>query len=293
MGKKIFKADISYPRLPVWLRRRVRENESTLELKSFLRRKKINTVCQSAGCPNIVECFQRSTATFMILGNVCTRHCKYCGVSKGSPSSVDLDEPQRIKEVVGTLKLRHVVLTSVTRDDLDDGGARHFAKTVEAIRQIPSCPSIEVLIPDFRGRQRSLEIVLESPIDVLAHNIETVPSLYPRVRPEADFERSLSVLKMAKTISPDIIIKSGLMLGLGESTDEAISVFNQLFEIGCDALSIGQYLPPDIRSYPVCEYITPKKFKEYEKMLKKMGFHWVQAGPYVRSSYHAEMLMSN
>jgi len=285
------KGGILQTRLPHWMRRRVRETERVVALKKILREKDLHTVCQSAGCPNISECFQKPTATFMILGNVCTRNCRFCGVSKGEPQPVDPDEPRRIGEAVKALGLRHVVITSVTRDDLEDGGAEQFAKTVEQIRWFLPESSVEALIPDFGGNEESLRVVLESNLDILNHNVETVPRLYRDVRPEADFERSVELLRRAKVFSPGIITKSGLMVGLGETRQEVIDVFRRLVGVGCDALTIGQYLAPNLTSYSVREYIHPEIFLEYEKTAKSLGFCWVYAGPYVRSSFNAEELM--
>lgn len=287
------KTGVSQSRLPPWMRRRVRENEQVIALKKILREKHLHTVCQSAGCPNISECFQKPTATFMILGSVCTRNCRFCGVSKGVPQPVDAEEPRRVGEAVKALGLKHVVITSVTRDDLEDGGAEQFARTVEQIRRFLPSASVEALIPDFGGDGESLKIVLDSGLDILNHNVETVPRLYRKIRPEADFERSLELLNRAKCISPDVITKSGLMVGLGETSQEVIGVFRRLVEVGCDALTIGQYLSPNWHSYPVQEYIEPERFDEYREAAQNVGIRWVHAGPYVRSSYNAEALMKD
>lgn len=283
----------SQPRLPSWMRRSVRESEQVLSLKKILREKHLHTVCQSAGCPNISTCFQKPTATFMILGNVCTRHCRFCGVAKGKPKTVDTDEPKHIGETVKLLGLKHVVITSVTRDDLQYGGAEQFASTVKQIHHFLPSASVEVLIPDFQGNETSLQIVLESGLDILNHNVETVPRLYRDIRPEADFERSLEVLRKAKAFSRTIITKSGIMVGLGEKRQEVLDVFKKLYEVECDALTIGQYLSPSGSSYPVQEYVRPEQFEEYEEEAVRIGIRWVYAGPYVRSSYNADALMKN
>ena len=283
----------SHRRLPPWMRRRVRESASVITLKKILREKNLHTVCQSAGCPNITECFQKPTATFMILGNICTRNCRFCGVSKGAPLPVDPDEPRRIGEAVKALGLIHVVITSVTRDDLEDGGAKQFVRTVEEIRWFLPHSSVEALIPDFRGSEKSLRIVLESGLDILNHNVETVPRLYNIIRPEADFGRSLEVLRRTKNFSSDIIAKSGLMVGLGETSQEVVEVMKRLIDVGCDAITIGQYLSPGGWSYPVHEYVLPEMFEEYRETALNMGFRWANAGPYVRSSFNAEELMRN
>ncbi len=277
--------------LPPWLRKRFRETEQVLRLKRELRRAKLHTVCQSAGCPNIAECFEKPTATFMILGDVCTRSCRFCGVKKGKPKSVDHGEPERIAEMARILGLKHIVITSVTRDDLEDGGAEHFARCVNEIHH--TCPeaTVEVLIPDFMGKTDSLAVVMNSRPDILNHNVETVPRLYSKIRPEADFKRSLNILKESKEINPEIITKSGLMVGIGESRDEVISVMKLLHDVECDVVTIGQYLAPSTKSYPVHEYIDPAVFSEYENIGKQIGIRWIYAGPYVRSSYNAEELM--
>lgn len=278
-------------RLPPWMRRRVRESEQVIALKKILREKNLHTVCQSAGCPNITECFQKPTVTFLILGNVCTRNCRFCSVNKGIPLPVDPNEPRRIGKIAELLRLHHVVITSVTRDDLPDGGAEQFVKTVEQIHRFLPHASVEILIPDFAGNQKSLELVLESKLDILNHNVETVPRLYVDIRPEADFEKSLTLLRKAKDFSPYVITKSGLMIGLGETRQEVLEVFQSLLESGCDALTIGQYLSPSRLSYPVQEYISIEVFQEYRKAGLAMGFQWVSSGPFVRSSFNAEELM--
>lgn len=278
-------------RLPAWMRREKRDTEQVLRLKKILKEKRLHTVCQSAGCPNISECFSKPTATFMILGNVCTRHCGFCGVNKGVPEPVDVEEPGHIAEVTESLALKHVVITSVTRDDLADGGAEQFAATVRAVRS--RCPetSVEVLIPDFLGRSESLEIVLQSGVDILNHNLETIPRLYPQIRPEADYRRSLQVLVRSRKIRPGVISKSGLMLGLGESPDELDRVFGDLADAGCDVLTLGQYLAPSKTSVPVVEYIHPEAFRTAASRARAFGIRWVHAGPFVRSSYNADEIM--
>ena len=289
--KKREKNNTAERRLPPWMKRNLRESDGVLKLKKILKEQQLHTVCQSAGCPNICECFKKPTATFMILGNVCTRNCRFCGVDKGKPLPVDADEPRRIGEAVKALGLKHAVITSVTRDDLEDGGAEQFALTVEQIRRLSPEATVEVLIPDFRGSDRSLQTVLESRVDILNHNVETVPRLYSEVRPEADFSRSLDVLKRAKTFSANQITKSGLMVGLGECRDEMVDVFRRLLDAGCDALTIGQYLSPSLRNIRVKEYVHPDTFATYRETALIMGFRWVYADPFVRSSFNAENLM--
>jgi len=224
---------------------------------------------------------------------VCTRRCRFCGVRQGRPAAVDPDEPGRVASVVRDLGLRHVVVTSVTRDDLPDGGARQFARTVHAVRRITPDATIETLIPDFLGNPDSLETVLDSGVDVLNHNVETVPRLYPIVRPGADFLRSIRILERAKSVRPDVLTKSGLMAGLGETPDEMAAVFETLAGVRCDALTIGQYLMPAATAYPVREYIQPSRFREYESTAIRRGIPRVLAGPYVRSSYQAETMMKH
>ena len=288
----VAKTRVSNRRLPEWMRRRLRECEEVTALKKKLRALNLHTVCQSAGCPNIAECFRKPTATFMILGDVCTRRCRFCGVSKGEPQQVDPDEPGHVAEAAGALGLKHVVITSVTRDDLEDGGASQFARTVEEIHRFLPNTSVEVLIPDFGGCEKSLKTVLDSGVDILNHNVETVPRLYESVRPEANFNRSLSVLTHAKALCPDVMTKSGLMVGLGETFDEVIDVLNRLRHIDCDAITIGQYLAPSYQSHPVMEYVLPEIFDAYRDAALNMGFRWVNAGPFVRSSFNAEEMMT-
>ncbi|MFO7890305.1 MAG: lipoyl synthase [bacterium] len=278
--------------LPVWLRKKQKLTPEILKLKRMLRSRNLCTVCESAGCPNIVECFKKPTATFLILGNHCTRNCAYCGIPKGKPDKLDPEEPLRVAKAVKGLKLKHVVITSVTRDDLPDGGAEHFAQTVKAVKKELPESTVEVLIPDFRGSKENLKIVLDSAIDVLNHNVETVPQLYAEVRPQADYQRSLELLKRAKKITPRVIVKSGLMVGLGETDAQLIEVFNELSEIDCDALTIGQYLRPSTTAYPVQEYIKPENFEKYKEQAEKAGIKWVFSAPLVRSSYNAESLMN-
>lgn len=277
--------------LPEWLRKKQKLSEEVLELKRKLRNKNLHTVCESAGCPNIVECFRKPTATFMILGNHCTRNCVFCGVPKGKPDQIDPYEPLHIAEACKELKLNHVVITSVTRDDLADGGAEHFSKTVRSIKKLLPASTIEVLIPDFKGSKENLKTVLQSGVEVLNHNVETVPELYSEIRPKAHYLQSLEVLRRAKEIKPDVIVKSGLMVGLGETDPQLKRVFNDLYKANCDALTIGQYLRPSTKAYPVKEYIRPEKFEQYKVDAEKAGIKWVFSAPLVRSSYNAESLM--
>jgi len=246
---------------------------------------KLHTVCQEALCPNISECFSKKKATFLILGNKCTRNCKFCGIKKEKPLAVDEDEPYRIAKSVSCLGLRHVVITSVTRDDLSDGGAYIYYETVNQIKNINKNITVEVLVPDFNGSREAIKKVLESDVSIFAHNLETVPSLYSKVRQMADYNKSLKVLVLAKEIKKNIFTKSGLMLGLGEKDEEVMGVFSDLKKVKCDFLSIGQYLTPSLKHYPVQEYISPDKFMYFENIAKSMGFLKVASAPYVRSSY--------
>ena len=273
-------------RLPPWFKVRLTTSDQFTQVNSLIRANRLHTVCRSAACPNQIECWNAGTATFMILGNVCTRGCRFCNVPKGRPKGLDTEEPARVAEAVTALKLKYAVITSVTRDDLVDGGAGLFAETVRAIRaKSPDC-QVEVLIPDFQGVEASLLTVLDSNPDVLNHNIETVPSLYTKVRPHADYLRSLQVL--ARSAKYDAITKTGLMLGLGERLDEVRKVMGDLQSIGCSILTLGQYLQPSRKHLSVEKYYRPDEFTMLRDEAMSMGFHRVAAGPRVRSSYHAE-----
>jgi lipoic acid synthetase len=247
---------------------------------------RLNTVCQQALCPNISECFACGQATFLILGKNCTRHCSFCNVEKTVPLAVDNNEPSRVAEAVARLKLSHVVITSPTRDDLPDGGAGIYAATVAAIRRSSPATRIELLIPDFQGNVPSLETVAMSRPDIIGHNVETVPRLY-QIRSGADYGRSMDVLRLCADLAPDIRIKSGIMLGMGEMEEEVLQVFRDLRDAGCVYLSIGQYLAPSRLHYPVRNYVLPELFESLRVLALEMGFSHVESGPYVRSSYHA------
>ena len=256
-------------------------------MAGYLEAMGLHTVCQSASCPNIGECFSKGTATFMILGDICTRNCGFCGVHSGVPSPADPDEPSRVGDASTRMGLKYVVVTSVTRDDLADGGSGQFAETIRQIRaKIPES-KVEVLIPDFGGDWDALRTVLDAEPFVLNHNVETVPRLYPMVRPSANYERSLTLIETAKHAKPYIYTKSGFMVGLGESKEEVIQVLRDLRSRGCDIVTIGQYLRPSKNNLPVVEYIHPALFDEYKAIGDEMGFHYVASGPFVRSSYHA------
>ncbi len=272
-------------RKPEWLRKKVNPGDQS-EMRQLLGELRLNTVCQQALCPNISECFACGQATFLILGRNCTRLCSFCNVEKAAPMPVDGDEPARVAEAVSRLKLSHVVVTSPTRDDLPDGGAEIYAATVAAIRSTSPATRIELLIPDFQGAVSSLELVVASRPDIIAHNVETVPRLY-EIRSGADYRRSLEVLRSCAALAPDIRTKSGIMLGMGELAEEIVQVFRDLREVGCSYLSIGQYLAPSRRHYPVQEYVPPELFESLRLRAVEMGFSHVESGPYVRSSYHA------
>ncbi len=274
---------------PAWINKKI-DFRAMHEVEKKLSGLDIRTVCHQAKCPNISECFGRGTATFMILGDVCTRECGFCGVAHGVPERINEKEPAMVLEAVKRLDLGYVVVTSVTRDDLGDGGASAFAETVKKIKTFNPEIRVEVLTPDFQGSERAIASVLAEKPDVFGHNLETVPSLY-RIRKGADYTRSLGVLEAAKKISGDIFTKSALMLGLGETEKEVVSVLNDLVKVKCDYLSIGQYLQPERGNIPVKEYIAPEKFDHYRELAAGMGFRHVESGVYVRSSYLADRYM--
>jgi lipoyl synthase len=273
---------------PKWLRAPAPVGQNYRELKGLVERLKLHTVCESAACPNVGECWNRRTATFMILGNVCTRRCGFCAVQKGAPLDVDYDEPRRVAEACEILGLRYAVITSVNRDDRKDGGAELFAAVIQSIRErIPDC-KVEVLVPDFQGSHAAMDIVMNAHPDVLNHNTETVPRLYRQVRLGAKYERSLDMLRYAKQARPYIPTKSGLMLGLGETKEEVLQVMRDLHAHHVDILTLGQYLRPSPKHLPILRYIPQNEFDEYKQAGKEMGFAHVEAGPLVRSSYHAD-----
>src|SRR5213075_191876 len=272
---------------PEWLKARAPMGDNYHELKKLARKLELHTVCESAQCPNIGECWNHRTATFMLLGNLCTRRCGFCAVPKGRPGPIDWDEPRRVAEAVATLDLRHAVVTSVNRDDDNIGGAKIFAETIREIRHAaPGC-RIEVLIPDFQGIEAALRIVLDAKPDVLNHNTETVPRLYRAVRSGARYERTLKLLEDAKKITPGTVTKSGVMVGLGESSEELIEVFHDLGSRGVDILTVGQYLRPSKDHLPIARFYTPDEFVYIKNEALKYGFRHVESGPMVRSSYHA------
>lgn len=278
----------SQPERPKWLRAPAPVGENYRELKDLVTRLKLHTVCESAACPNVGECWNRRTATFMILGNVCTRRCGFCAVQKGAPLTVDYDEPRRVAEACATLGLKYAVITSVNRDDRKDGGAELFALTISAIREfIPDC-RVEVLVPDFQGSHEAMGIVMNAHPDVLNHNTETVPRLYRQVRLGAQYRRSLDMLRHAKQLRPHIPTKSGLMLGLGETQPEVLQVMRDLRDHHVDILTLGQYLRPSAKHLPILRYVPQSEFDQLRHAGLEMGFAHVEAGPLVRSSYHAD-----
>lgn len=278
---------ITPSRRPDWLRVRVPTGENYEELKRLMRSKALHTVCEEARCPNIGECWAHRTATFMILGSICTRSCGFCAIATGRPMAVDWEEPRRIAEAVQQMGLRHVVITMVNRDELHDGGATIFAATIRWIRRLnPEC-AVEVLTSDFKGSREALKILMDARPNVFSHNVETIPRLYLRVRPQAIYRRSLDILGWAKEMYPDIPTKTGFMLGLGETRDEVIELMRDLHTTLVDIITIGQYLQPTQQHLPIERYVTPDEFHEYAHAGKAMGFRHVESGPLVRSSYHA------
>lgn len=277
-------------RKPPWLKKRLPPFQDLQKVKSILAEKDLHTVCEEARCPNLGECFSQGTATIIILGRICTRNCGFCAIEHGFPAPLEEAEPEHVAHAVKRMGLRYVVITSVTRDDLPDGGASHFAKTIQAIRALDPTIRIEVLIPDFKGDVDCLDKVLRASPDVLNHNVETISCLYPVVRPEANYKRSLGLLKKSKESYPYVHTKSGFMLGLGETKEEVLDLLEDLREAGCDFLTIGQYLQPRSDRLPVVRYIPPEEFEVYRKIGEAMGFRRVASGPFVRSSFHASQM---
>jgi lipoic acid synthetase len=278
---------------PPWLRRRLPSGPTYEQVRTLIDKGRLHTVCQEARCPNQFECFGANTATFLILGAKCSRNCRFCAVDHGLLEPPDNQEPLRVAQAVKAMALHYVVVTSVTRDDLEDGGAGLFAKTISTIRALTPDALIEVLIPDFMGNADALHTVLEAKPDVLNHNIETVARLYSRVRPQAVYERSLALLKRAAAYRPAIPVKSGLMLGLGETSDEIQQTLTDLYHHGCTILTLGQYLQPSPHHLPVHRFVTPRKFDQWRRKALEIGFREAASGPFVRSSYHAKKLFIN
>ena len=276
------------PRLPEWLKVRAPGSPRYIELKALMRGQQLHTVCEEAHCPNIGECWNRGTATFMILGDICTRRCHYCAVTTGRPTGIDLQEPARLAETVQTMGLRYCVITSVNRDDLPDGGAFIFASCIKRVRDLnPNC-RIEVLIPDFAGSWPALQKVLDARPDVLNHNIESTNRIFPRVRPKGNYQRSLELLAKSKELAPGMVTKSGIIVGMGETTDEVVDTMRDLRGVDCDLLTIGQYLRPSDKHLAIDRFYTPAEFEELRIIGQELGFAHVASGPLVRSSYHAD-----
>jgi len=271
---------------PDWLKIKVPKGKEYIEVRDVIDRNKLHTICTSGQCPNKEDCWGRGTATFMILGNICTRSCKFCAVATGRPLPADLAEPGRIAESVRHMKLRHCVITSVDRDDLEDGGAAIWAATIRAVKEMNPAVTIETLVPDFRGRKEYLQVVINARPEIISHNLETVKRLTPQVRSAAIYERSLEVIGWV--VESGIRSKSGIMLGLGETEEEVIQVMDDLRRVGCEVLTIGQYLQPSMKHLPVKEYIRPEQFEKYRIIGLEKDFRYVESGPLVRSSYHAE-----
>ena len=274
-------------RRPEWLKVKIPAGESYLRLKDLMARHRLHTVCEEARCPNMGECWSAGTATFMILGDVCTRSCGFCAVKTGRPGIIDSGEPARVAEAIRIMEVRHAVITSVNRDELDDGGASIFAATIRAAREARAGITIEVLIPDFRGDAAALQIVVDAHPEILNHNTETIPRLYPTVRPQAKYTRSLELLERAKHAG--MVTKSGLMLGLGETNEEALEVLSDLRAVSCDIVTLGQYLQPTKEHLPVDRFVRPEEFAMLKEKGIAMGFRHIESGPLVRSSYHAAM----
>ncbi len=274
-------------RKPSWIKS-VYDEKSAKEMNRLLDKLHLNTVCNEANCPNLGECYKKQTATFMIMGRQCTRNCRFCNVTHGSATVLDPQEPFHLAEAVSTMGLKYVVITSVTRDDLPDGGASHFAKTIQAVRASAPNTKIEVLIPDLQGNRESLDIVIEAKPNVLNHNIETIEPLYAEVRPEAEYRRSLFVLEYCKKQAPEMLTKTGIMVGLGETPEQVYQTMDDLLGVKCDILTIGQYLRPSRQHLEVKEYIRPEQFELYKEEGERKGFFYIASGPLVRSSYKAE-----
>lgn len=286
---KVVPKDTPFPK-PNWIRARSPNSPKVIRLKEILREQKLFTVCEEAACPNLAECFSHGTATFMIMGGICTRRCPFCDVAHGRPDPLDQDEPRHLAETVKAMDLKYVVITSVDRDDLRDGGAQHFVDCIQAVREHSPQTKIEILTPDFRGRETiALEILAKNPPDVFNHNLETIPSLYKKARPGATYNGSLELIRDFKAACPHVPTKSGLMVGLGENNEEIIEVLRDLREYNCDSLTLGQYLQPSVHHLPVERYVTPDEFKQLGNEARELGFVNIASGPMVRSSYHADL----
>jgi lipoyl synthase len=284
--EQVEKEKIPLGKRPDWLKVKLPTGDNYSDVRNLMREKKLNTVCEEAKCPNIAECWNHRTATFMILGDTCTRSCGFCNVKLGLPTELDLDEPRRVVDAIKQLDLRHAVITSVNRDELEDGGSSIFKECVRLVREEkPDC-TVEILIPDFKGDEKAFEIIMKYPPDILNHNLETVKRLYHAVRPQAKYERSLNLIKWFK--SRGLKTKSGIMVGIGEKTEEVLDLMKDLYEHGCEIMTIGQYLQPTKVHLPVDRFVTPEEFRMYKEEGLKMGFKVVESSPLVRSSYHAD-----
>ncbi len=280
----------SVQRKPRWIRAKAPTSAEAMRVKKLLREHKLVTVCEEAACPNLGECFSHGTATFMIMGEICTRRCPFCDVAHGRPEPLDTDEPANLARTIGLLNLKYVVITSVDRDDLRDGGAGHFADCIRAVRETNPQIRIEILVPDFRGRMdTALAIMEQAPPDVFNHNLENVPRLYKKIRPGASYAWSLKLIQRFKQMCPNVPTKSGLMMGLGESFDEVVEVLKDLRAHDCDMLTLGQYLQPSLHHLPVDRFVTPEEFDRLAEVARELGFKHVASGPMVRSSYHADL----
>ena len=278
------------PRKPRWIRAKAPTGPNVMRIKNLLRQNNLHTVCEEASCPNLGECFGHGTATFMIMGDICTRRCPFCDVAHGRPKPLDKNEPNHLAEAIQLLNLKYVVITSVDRDDLRDGGAQHFVDCIKAVREYSPSTKIEILVPDFRGRMDvALDIMEQAPPDVFNHNLETVPRLYKKCRPGSDYQWSLQLLKSFKEMYPDIPTKSGLMLGLGETMDEVVEVMKDLRAHLGEMLTLGQYLQPSLHHLPVERFVSPEEFEQLGRIAEELGFINVASGPMVRSSYHADL----
>jgi len=289
MAAEIQKKDIL--RKPDWLKIPIRRGGNLAYVEDLLKDSTLNTVCKEANCPNRMECYSNKTATFMIMGSICTRGCRFCNVTGGRPECLDPEEPKKLAEAVRALGLKFAVVTSVTRDDLEDGGAAHFASVIREVHALDPPVGIEVLIPDFRGNYEALKVVASANPEIINHNIETVPSLYSTVRPQADYKQSLELLARVKELNPHIRTKSGLMLGLGEEEEEVMEVLRDLRDSGCDFLTMGQYLSPSKKHLPVRKYVSPDTFNRYRDRALEMGFRAAACAPFVRSSYNAAAML--
>lgn len=283
------RTDTSRPkRRPEWMKVSPPKGENYKNLKHLMRSKQLHTVCEEAHCPNMGECWGSGTATFLILGDICTRSCGFCDVKTGRPLPIDWQEPERVAQAVKAMDLKHVVITSVNRDERKDGGAPIFAMCIERIRELQSGCSIEVLIPDFKGSKEALKTVMDARPEILNHNVETVPRLFRQVQPQDHYEWAMATLGNAKKMDQEVLTKSGIMVGLGEEWDELLGVMQDLVDIGVDILTIGQYLQPSRKHLPIDRYYTPQEFEELRRIGYEIGFRWVESGPFVRSSYHAD-----